>query len=128
MAQIQKLESKLKPLTRRKIVKFQIMVYCFMNNHFLSDSDMECLTVLTLQGKVELSDFCYDLSTNHSWIFKTAQSVRNCLSKLERMGLIVKTGKSKKHVELNPNTKIDSSDELLIVYKFVTSKQFKVKS
>ena len=89
------------------IVKFQVNLHCHLNNITISDSDLECLTLLAINGESELTSFCNAACEtderirehNLMWereIFKTPQSVRNSINKIENIGLITKRGKSKK--------------------------------
>ena len=45
-------------MSLEEIIKFQIMTYCYIHKITLSESDLACLTLLGLNKKVELSDFC----------------------------------------------------------------------
>lgn len=99
------------------IVKFQLAVHCHLKQMNVSDQDLSCLTFLALSGEKELTDFCETATKNK--IFGSSQSVRNALTKAEKKGLIVKNGKSKKTILLNPDMKIQISGNILLDYKFV---------
>jgi hypothetical protein len=77
--------------SRFKMVKFQFLLYCYLHNIVLSDADLNCLTTVALKG--------YSKSTiNHivdSGIFKSEQTVRNCMVKLTTLKLLVKDGATK---------------------------------
>jgi hypothetical protein len=100
-----------------KIVKFQLMTYCYINNLTVSESDFECLTLLGLLGEADLTQFC-DTAANKG-IFKTTQTVRNCIAKMEKQGLVVKNGKSKKKISLNPVAKVQTDGNILLDYKIL---------
>jgi hypothetical protein len=99
------------------IVKFQMAVHCHLKQMNVSDQDLSCLTFLALSGEKELTDFCEAATKNK--IFGSSQSVRNAVTKAEKKGLIVKNGKSKKTILLNPDMKIQISGNILLDYKFV---------
>nr|HPQ79916.1 hypothetical protein [Candidatus Dojkabacteria bacterium] len=107
------------------IVKFQVSLHCNLNNIIISDSDVECLTLLAINGETELTEFCNaaceqdertkDHKLNYEReIFKTPQSVRNSINKIENIGLINKKGKSKKKISIGDNLKIQSAGNIFI--------------
>lgn len=108
------------------IVKFQIMTYCYIHKITLSESDLNCLTLLGLNKKVELSDFCNACcdvdnrdkepsSPYQKAIFKTPQTVRNCVAKMRNYNII--TRDSSKTVELNPELNIQHEGNILLNFK-----------
>lgn len=98
------------------IVKFQILTYCYLEKVAVSESDLDCLTFLALSGEEELTVFCTRCADKG--IFSSAQTVRNALTKAEKKNLIVKDGKAKKRISLNPDMKVFSSGNVLLDYKF----------
>ena len=101
------------------IVKFQINLHCNLNNIIISDSDIECLTLLAINGESELTAFCNaacemdernrdNTLSYEKEIFKTPQSVRNSINKIENIGLINKRGKSKKKISIINDLKINA--------------------
>jgi len=112
------------------IVKFQVNLHCHLNNITISESDVECLTLLAINGETELTAFCNaacefdernrDNTLQHEReIFKTPQSVRNSINKIENIGLISKRGKSKKKISVNPNMNLQSSGNIFVEIKFL---------
>jgi len=112
------------------IVKFQINLYCNLNNIIISDSDVECLTLLAINGETELTAFCNaaceadERNRDHTLsyereIFKTPQSVRNSINKIENIGLISKRGKSKKKISVGNELKIQSAGNIYVEIKFI---------
>ena len=99
------------------ITKFQISVHCHLNDIVLSPLDLNCLTFLALSGERELTDFCETAVQKE--IFGSSQSVRNALAKAEKKSLIVKNGKSKKKIKINPDLKIQVNGNILLDYKIV---------
>ena len=99
------------------VVKYQIATHCYIKRINMSDSDLDCITTLAVAGESDLTEFC--LLITEKRIFKSTQSVRNCLVKLEKNNLIRKEGKTKKKIILNKDLNIQSSGNILINYKFI---------
>lgn len=112
------------------IVRFQVNLYCHLNKISISDSDLDCLTLLAINGESELTSFCnaacefderdrdHDLAHERE-IFKTPQSVRNSINKIENIGLIKKKGKSKKKVSVSPEMKVQAQGNIFVEVKFL---------
>ena len=58
-------------------------------------------------------------------IFKTPQSVRNSINKIENIGLINKKGKSKKKIYVNPEMNIQSQGNIFIEIKLLRKDESK---
>lgn len=101
------------------IVKFQILTHCYINRITMSESDLDCLTLLSFNQPIELSNFCLDASAEEEWIFKSPQTVRNSINKAEKSGLVVKDESNKKVIMLNPNIKVQTEGTILLDYKFL---------
>ena len=65
----------------------------------------------------ELTKFCETIS--ELGIFKSSQSCRNALSKAEKKGLIIKEGKNKKTISLNPDMNIQTEGTLFLDFKIL---------
>jgi hypothetical protein len=105
-------------LPKWDLVKFQILTHCYINSITVSESDLNCLTLLSLNQPAELTEFCYDASSEESWIFKSPQTVRNSISKSEKAGLVIKDPDNKKRVMINPEIKVLTEGSILLDYKF----------
>lgn len=128
MARFNKVDKKVK-LTLEEIIKFQIITHCYINHITISESEINCLTLLGLNHKAELSDFCNaccvpenrDKDSSLAYtkvIFKTPQTVRNCLAKLSNYNIISKVGLGhNKTVELNPDLMVQVKGNILLDYK-----------
>jgi hypothetical protein len=115
MAKFKVIENKIS-LGETNIVKVQLMIHCFVKGIVLSSSELDCLTLLAKMGDWDLSDFCEVVVSED--IFSSSQTVRNCIVKMERLGFIVKSGKSKKRViSINPSFNIVSSGNIFLNYK-----------
>lgn len=101
------------------IVKFQILTHCYINRINMSDSDLNCLTLLSFNEPIELTHFCYDASSEEEPIFKSPQTVRNCINKAEKNELVIKDESNKKLIKLNPGLKIQTDGVILLDYKFL---------
>ena len=111
------------------IIKFQIMLYCYTHKIVISEADLTCLTLLGLNKKAELSDFCNascaadqrDRDTELPYqkaVFKTPQTVRNCIAKMRNFNLINKdTLSHSKMIELNPELSIQGEGNILLNFK-----------
>lgn len=112
------------------IVRFQILMYCYFNDVIIPESDLECLTLLALNGESELTSFCNaacneeqkdrdsDLEFEKE-IFKSPQCVRNSINRIENKNLIVKTGKGRKKIYVNPEMKLQTSGNIFVNVKLL---------
>jgi len=117
MAIVNKVEKKIK-VGREEVIQYQILTYCFFNNIQISMSDLNCLYSLSLMEDIELTIFCDKIS--ELGIFKSSQSCRNALSKAEKKGLIIKKGKNKKTILLNPEMNIQIEGTLFLDFKILS--------
>jgi len=105
-------------MSKKDIIKFQLITYCYLNKITVSNSDLECLTLLSAVGPMELTHFCYDAAEEHK-IFKSQQTVRNCINKCIKNKLITKNSKNKKIVSISNNIKIETQGTIFLDYKFL---------
>ena len=117
MAIVNKVDKKVK-MSKDKVIKYQILTYCFFNDVQISLSDLNCLLELSKFESVELTKFCEHIS--RQGIFKSSQSCRNALSKAEKKNLIVKEGKNKKVIKINLDMNIQTEDIILLDYKILS--------
>jgi hypothetical protein len=117
MAIVNQVDKRVK-LSNWQIVKYQILTHCYLYDIPVSDSDLNCLTLLAIMGEVELTSFCNKAHVMN--IFSSEQSVRNCLTKVEKKSLIKKEGKNKKKIYLHPEMKVHSKGSILLDYKFLS--------
>lgn len=118
MALVNQVQKRVK-MPKWDIVKFQILTHCYVNHITMSDSDLNCLTLLSFNQPIELTHFCYDASAEDEKIFKSSQTVRNSLNKSEKNNLIIKDNGNKKLIMLNPSLKIQTQGKILLDYKFL---------
>lgn len=105
-------------MTTWQIVKYQILTHCYLYSIQVSEADLDCLTYLAIEGEQELTSFCTKAHTKN--IFSSQQSVRNCLTKAEKKNLIVKEGKNKKKININPIINVHSKGNVLLDFKFLS--------
>lgn len=118
MALVNQVQKRVK-MPKWDVVKFQILTHCYINRITMSDSDLNCLTLLSFNEPIELTHFCYDASAEEDWIFKSPQTVRNCINKAEKNNLVIKDSGNKKVIKLNPELKIQTEGLILLDYKFL---------
>jgi len=105
-------------MSREDVIRYQILTHCYINRITVSNSDLECLALLCQIGPIELTGFCYEASEEHG-IFKSEQTVRNCINKCEKQELVVKDPDNKKIIGISPSMKIQTEGTILLDYKFL---------
>lgn len=105
-------------MSKEDIIKYQIVTHCYINRITMSESDLDCLLLLSVIGTIELSHFCYEASDEHK-IFKSEQTVRNCINKCEKNNLVIKDPNNKKIISIHPDLKIQTEGDILLDYKFL---------
>jgi hypothetical protein len=135
MAKVNLVEKKIQ-LGLDKIIRLQLINYCYIHNIILSELDFECLTALGILGESELTEFCNMMADKRlaeklkSWKPSTdnpkerqpeasPQTIRNVLIKVEKENLLQKDGKGRKKIRLNPDLLIQTKGNILINYKFI---------
>ena len=126
MALVNQVQKRVK-MPKWDIVKFQILNHCYINRITMSDSDLNCLTLLCFNQPIELSNFCLDASSEEDWIFKTPQTVRNSINKSEKNGLISKDVNNKKLIVINSALKIQTEGVVYLDYKLLSNDTEKSK-
>jgi hypothetical protein len=102
-------------MTRRDIIKYQILTHSFVHSISYSEAELNCMTLLGICGEIDLSEFCnYVVDEN---IFKVPQTARNFLTKAERMSLIEKNGTSRKKIKIKDDLKIQTTGNIILNYK-----------
>lgn len=117
MALVNQVDKRVK-MSQWDIVKYQLLTHCYLYKITVSENDLDCLTLLAIEGEAELTSFCskaFDLN-----IFSSIQTVRNCLTKVAKKNLIKKEGKNKKKIYLNPELKVHSQGNILLDFKFLS--------
>ena len=111
-------------MNKFEIVKFQLMTHCFIENIRLNETELNLLSFLGTQGKVQLKNFCK--SAVERGYFGHATAAHNCLWRMEKTGLYVKEGTGSKCVYLNPKLDILSDGIIILDYKIVKLESEKI--
>jgi predicted transcriptional regulator len=99
---------KVKVESQFKMVKLQFLLHCYFTDVNLSDADLDCLTTVAIHGySKESINKVIDKG-----IFKSAQTVRNCIAKLTHLGLLVKVQRSGR--KINPELSIGIDDTIVL--------------
>ena len=123
--EVNKVEKKYR-LTHYDLVKYQVITeFVFFKKENLIDTDLELLTLLALEGPVELTKFCNntvkktypDIAPEEFGV--RSQNIRNKLTKLEKRGLIRKSDSYKKTIEIAMSVPVLKSGNVLLDYKFL---------
>lgn len=117
MAVVNQVEKRVR-INRWDAVQYQLLTHCFLYRIILSSADLTCLTLLALEGEQELNVFCNRI--HGEGIFKSPQTVRNAIAKAEKVNLVVKEGKSKKRITINPDLKVQTYGNILLDFKFLS--------
>lgn len=105
-------------MSKKDIIKFQLLTHCYIKSITVSNSDLECLTLLSNIGPIELTHFCYDAAEEHK-IFKSQQTVRNCVNKCIKNNLIKKDSKNKKLISIDNKVNVETDGTIFLDYKFL---------
>ena len=116
MAIVNQVEKRVR-LPIEQVIQYQLLTHCFLSNITLSVADIKCLTMLAIDEEQELNSFCNKVF--EAKVFKSPQSVRNAIIKAEKNGLILKEGKNKKKIWINPILKIQTLGNVLLDYKIL---------
>lgn len=116
MAKVKVIDTKAQ-LTRSEMIKFQLVMYCHFKKIILSEGEYNCLILLGALGKYELTEFC-TIAVSHA-IFKNPQTVRNSLIHMEKKGLVLKEGKSKKKISIHDDLNLHSKNSVLLSYRLL---------
>ena len=94
------------------IVKLQYLLHCHFNKIKLSGAELDTLTSVAING-------CNDQTVKRivsEGILSSQQSVRNCFTKLTKLGLLVYVNGKR---QVNPGVKIGISDAVLLDLKIL---------
>ena len=123
-------------MTLDEVIKFQLITHCYINRIVLSELDLDCLTHLGVLGDSELIEFCTFMSNKRldeklkTWKPNpdnpkekkpeaSPQTIRNVLIKVEKENLLIKEGRGRKKIFLNPKLQIQTQGNILLNYKLI---------
>ena len=107
--------SKKVKLGKRDIIKYQLLTHCYLERINVSNADLDCLTLLGQKGSADLTAFC-ELLTQED-VFKSIQSSRNAITRLQDKKLILKEGRNKKKILLHSDIKLQRAGNVLVDIK-----------
>lgn len=115
----------IRDMDRESIIRFQLICHCCLNQIKLNTHGLQCLTVLGMLGKTDLSQFCEMMKSEN--IFTSVLSARSRLTILQEAGLILKDhSKYRKTVQLHPNMKIQTTGNILVDMKLLSMETINV--
>lgn len=127
--QINKVTRKVRLDSMLTAVKYQLITeLVFLRKQSIIDSDLTYLALLTVLGPIPLKEFCtkavvhiYGDEILHDVLKHPVkvQTVRNRLGLLQKRGFILKEGKGKKMLMLNPSIPIVKQGNVLLEYNFI---------
>lgn len=109
----------IRDISRESIIRFQIVVHCYIHDIEINTARLKCLTTLGLLGKTDLSDFCKIMKKEE--VFTSIESTRSRLTVLQEIGLVLKNdGKYRKTIELHPDMKIQTTGNIMVDVKLLS--------
>lgn len=127
--QINKVTRKVRLDSRLDSIKYQLITeLMFLRKHPLIDTDLTYLALLVQWGPIPLKEFCHKavlhiygatIVTDVEKHPVRVQTVRNRLGIMEKRGLIIKDGKGKKILRINPNIPVSITGNTLLEYNFL---------
>ena len=111
-------------LSKKRIIEFQLITYCFLNRIEVTAGELSCLTLLGEKKEAYLNAFCIEVYQNK--IYSSIQGARNVLRALELKGLVLKEGRGNKTITLNPSIQLDTDECIVLDYKFEHVKTNKI--
>lgn len=125
--------SKVVKLTKEEVIRFQLLVHCnlmgytILKEDAISFDDIERLLFLASLQPIDLTIYCRavtkkdakhkDYFMNKDWMFKSIQSARNFLGRMEDKELIEKKGNYRKVVYLHPSMQIQTEGNIMLDIK-----------
>lgn len=104
------IQKRIKVESQFKMVKLQLLLHTFFKGIELSDSELDCAAYLALKGYRK--DFFREMVEEE--IFKSEQSVRNCMSRLKKTHMALKEGKDWR---INPEIALGIDNIILLDLK-----------
>ena len=112
---VRKVDKKVRS-NRDKVIMYQILTYCFFKDIKVSRTELELLTEVSKHNGIEINDLCQQLSVKS--IYRTKQSARNAITKVEKKTLIIKDGDiRKKRVWISEDIEVETHNTILLDMK-----------
>tara|TARA_R110001592_G_scaffold255416_1_gene519015 strand:- start:65994 stop:66350 length:357 start_codon:yes stop_codon:yes gene_type:complete len=101
-----------------KVIKYQILTHCFFNDIKVSVAELKLLTELSKNNGIEINDLCEKLKGK--CVYRTKQSARNAISKVEKKDLILKDGDTrKKRVYISDDINVQAEGMVFLEIKIL---------
>ena len=71
----------------KDIIKYQLITECFLNRIRITNSELDCLTLLGVYGEYDMANFCNSIVDEE--VFSNSQTVRNFLNKATNSKLVL---------------------------------------
>lgn len=127
--EINKVTRKVRLDSLHTALKYQLITeLVFLRRQNIIESDLTYLALLAEWGPMSLKEFCHkavvylfgkDSALDGVKHPVRVQTVRNRLGLLEKRGFIIKQGRGKKTLIINPSIPIKSEGNLLLEYNFI---------
>lgn len=99
-------------LGKRDIIKLQVLLHCHLNKIPLNTNDLEYLSELGIMEEKALSEYCDWMVS--SGLCGSEGSARQIVDGLKDKNLILKEGKNRKVLRLNPTMKIQNKGNIMV--------------
>jgi len=101
----------------KAVIKLQLVFYCYVNKIDVPDVLLECVLLHILNNYSDLSTLCKGVCEHG--LFKSEQSARNAIVKLQKKNILITEGKNKKKITINPSINIISKGNILLNYNIL---------
>lgn len=101
-----------KLLGKRDIIKLQVLLHCHLNKIHLNTNDLDYLSELAIKEETPLSEYCDWMVS--SGLCGSEGSARQIVDGLKEKKLVLKEGKNRKVVKLNPLMKIQNKGNIMV--------------
>lgn len=109
-------ESKTK-MEHKAVIKLQLVFYCYVNKLDVPDVLLDCVMLHIQNNYSDLSTLCKGVCEHG--LFKSEQSARNAIVKLQKKGIFITEGKNKKKISVSPKINIVSKGNILLNYNIL---------
>jgi len=105
-------------MDRKEIIKFQLIVHCYINSITVSDFGLDIATGIGENESIELNDYAKDLCAKG--VFTQEQAARTAINRLVSAGIVVKQkreGTRKRLLYLHPSIGIHNQTPIFVDVK-----------
>ena len=102
-------------MSPESIIRFQIMLHCYLKSVRITPYELDALTLLGSMGECDLRKFIKAMAEKQ--IFLTTESSRNAISRMQKRGFVTKKVIHSKTISLNPDMHIQTNGIVLVDIK-----------